>query len=112
MATRAFEDWAQSGRAIDVGGNRIWMADFPSLEPAAADPVFVLHGYPTSSFDWHGVLPTLRAHRRVVVLDLIGFGLSDKPEMGYSSGVKPFTMANLTKLGRSWTPTFFIRRLR
>ncbi|HEY7439137.1 MAG TPA: alpha/beta hydrolase [Acidimicrobiia bacterium] len=84
MATRAFDDWARSGRTIEVGDHRIWMADFPPLERATGDPVFVLHGYPTSSFDWHRVLPTLRAHRRVVVLDLIGFGLSDKPDQRYS----------------------------
>lgn len=38
----------------------------------------LLHGYPTSSYDWHAVLPLLGG-RRVLMLDFLGFGLSDKP---------------------------------
>lgn len=37
-----------------------------------------LHGYPTSSYDWHGVLPLL-AENSVLTLDFLGFGFSAKP---------------------------------
>lgn len=37
-----------------------------------------LHGYPSSSFDWRHVIELL-AGRRIVTLDFLGFGLSDKP---------------------------------
>lgn len=43
-------------------------------------PLLVLHGFPSSSFDFHLALPMLAAHRRVVLHDHLGFGLSDKPE--------------------------------
>ena len=45
----------------------------------------ILHGYPTSSFDYQRALPHLSAGHRVVVHDHLGFGLSDKPvDYGYS----------------------------
>jgi pimeloyl-ACP methyl ester carboxylesterase len=49
-----------------------------------AVPLLLVHGFPTSSFDWRHVLPLLGAQRRVVMLDLLGFGLSDKPDRAYS----------------------------
>ena len=41
--------------------------------------VTVLHGYPGSSFDWQEVARNLEADHRVVAVDLLGFGASDKP---------------------------------
>jgi len=43
----------------------------------AAPPLLILHGFPTSSYDFRGVIP--RLGRRVVTLDFPGFGFSDKP---------------------------------
>jgi pimeloyl-ACP methyl ester carboxylesterase len=40
--------------------------------------VLLLHGYPSSSYDYRGVVPHL-AGRAWVTLDFLGFGLSDKP---------------------------------
>lgn len=42
-------------------------------------PVVLVHGFPTSSHDWSALLPALAARRRVLALDLLGFGLSEKP---------------------------------
>jgi pimeloyl-ACP methyl ester carboxylesterase len=39
----------------------------------------LFHGFPTSSWDWHSVWPTLTRHRRVLAFDFLGFGDSDKP---------------------------------
>jgi pimeloyl-ACP methyl ester carboxylesterase len=46
--------------------------------------VLVLHGFPTSSHDWHHVLEELGRRHRVVLLDMLGYGLSDKPDQRYS----------------------------
>jgi pimeloyl-ACP methyl ester carboxylesterase len=40
--------------------------------------VLLLHGYPSSSYDYRMVIPHL-ARRAWVALDFLGFGLSDKP---------------------------------
>jgi len=37
------------------------------------------HGFPTSSWDWHLLLPYLEKTYRVLVFDFPGFGLSGKP---------------------------------
>jgi pimeloyl-ACP methyl ester carboxylesterase len=49
-------------------------------------PVLVLlHGWPTSSFDWFNVAGQLSAQFRVCALDFPGYGFSDKPHgWGYS----------------------------
>lgn len=38
------------------------------------------HGFPTSSWDWHLLLPALQKKHRVLVFDFPGYGLSGKPE--------------------------------
>ena len=50
-----------------------------------ANPALViLHGYPTSSFDFREMIPFLEDDYFVAVLDFPGFGFSDKPQDGYS----------------------------
>jgi len=39
----------------------------------------LFHGFPTSSWDWSRVWPTLTARRRTLAFDFLGFGDSDKP---------------------------------
>jgi pimeloyl-ACP methyl ester carboxylesterase len=41
--------------------------------------VLLLHGWPTSSFLWRNVVPAIARERRVLALDLPGFGGSAKP---------------------------------
>jgi pimeloyl-ACP methyl ester carboxylesterase len=45
------------------------------------------HGFPTSSWDWHSLLPRLEKTHRVLVFDFPGYGLSAKPlNRDYSLG--------------------------
>ena len=77
------EDWAARGQVHDVGGHRLFAVDLPAADEQA-EPVVILHGFPTSAFDWHHVLDDLAGRRRVVALDFLGFGLSAKPDRRYS----------------------------
>ena len=43
----------------------------------------LLHGIPTSSYEWRNVIPELTALGRVVAPDLVGYGASDRPELAY-----------------------------
>jgi pimeloyl-ACP methyl ester carboxylesterase len=45
--------------------------------------LLVLHGFPTSSFDYRLVVERLAATRRVVLFDMLGYGLSEKPDVAY-----------------------------
>jgi pimeloyl-ACP methyl ester carboxylesterase len=40
----------------------------------------MLHGFPTSSWDWAKVVPLLAGRLRVLSFDFLGFGDSDKPQ--------------------------------
>lgn len=78
------EAWAARGRHIEFDGHQIWMADLGPSVAASGPPILVLHGFPSSSFDWRHVVDPWRAlGRRVVLFDFLGFGLSDKPDLRY-----------------------------
>ena len=87
MAKTAAEvvgEWEARGYRLAVEGGSVWAIDLPATDPAAGDPIFVLHGFPSCSFDWRDVIEPMRGGRRVVLFDFLGFGLSDKPDYRYS----------------------------
>ena len=52
------------------------------VETGEGEPVVFLHGNPTSSYLWRGVIPHLASLGRCIAPDLIGMGDSDKLEDG------------------------------
>jgi pimeloyl-ACP methyl ester carboxylesterase len=80
----SYESWLQSGARVPVtlGGERHEVFVRSSGSGAWCS---LLHGFPTSSFDWHRVVPALGARRHLLTFDFLGFGDSDKPaEHDYS----------------------------
>lgn len=76
--------WRDRGRLVPTRDGDVWTLDMPGGD-AGATPVLLLHGFPSSSYDFAGVVNRLTARRRVVALDFPGFGLSCKPrDHGYS----------------------------
>ncbi len=70
--------WAREKRFADVLGRRM-----AYIERGVGPPIVFLHGNPTSSFLWRGVLPQVEASgRRLIAPDLIGMGDSDKIPAG------------------------------
>lgn len=72
------EDWQARGSLMDFSGHNIFYID----EEATSDPrgtVLLVHGFPSASWDWWKIWPTLNKHYRLVAMDLLGFGFSDKP---------------------------------
>src|SRR5271170_5828654 len=80
----AVAQWEAQGRYRQLGGFEIFTVDRPPAEPTDLEPVLVLHGFPTSSFDFHGVVGGLARTRRVLALDLLGYGLSAKLDLAYT----------------------------
>jgi pimeloyl-ACP methyl ester carboxylesterase len=70
-------DRAMRGEFLDVGGARLYY--FAAGTRGGGEPIVLIHGFPTSSHLWQDVAPLLPDGRRVVVLDLLGFGRSDPP---------------------------------
>ncbi len=81
-ADRANEVWRSeypfASNTIQVGANRINYVD-ESAAAADSDPVLMVHGNPTWSFYWRRMIGSLSPQRRVVAVDHLGCGLSDKP---------------------------------
>lgn len=56
------------------------------VESGEGDPIVLLHGNPTSSFLWRGVVPELAGLGRCIAPDLVGMGDSDPlPDSGPGS---------------------------
>jgi haloalkane dehalogenase len=54
------------------------------VEAGEGRPMLFLHGNPTSSYLWRNILPAAARHGRAIAIDLLGHGLSDKPDVAYT----------------------------
>ena len=50
------------------------------VEEGRGEPVLFVHGQPTWSYLWRNVIPPIARRYRAIAIDLMGFGLSDKPQ--------------------------------
>ncbi|XP_026721569.1 mesoderm-specific transcript homolog protein isoform X1 [Athene cunicularia] len=75
----ALLSWRSSGGYFTYKDQNIFYRDSTGAV-GSSDVVVLLHGFPTSSYDWCKIWEglTQRFHR-VVALDFVGFGFSDKP---------------------------------
>ncbi|NXK51102.1 MEST protein, partial [Chauna torquata] len=75
----ALLSWRASGRFFTYKDQSIFYRDSTGAV-GSSDVVVLLHGFPTSSYDWCKIWEglTQRFHR-VIALDFVGFGFSDKP---------------------------------
>jgi len=64
---------------LNVGSHRINYVDESGTESEGRDPVLMVHGNPTWSFYWRRMIGSLSPRRRVIAVDHLGCGLSDKP---------------------------------
>lgn len=91
-----FAEWRSQGRYVTgASGHRMFVLDVPcnSTDTCTTEAVAVVHGFPTSSFDWRHALPLMMRTHRVVLVDHVGHGLSDKPPPGVSNGSFSYSVA-------------------
>lgn len=101
---RARKQTVTEERMIGVGGGvRLHVLTAGPAGTAKGTPVLLLHGFPQSSYAWREIItPLVDAGYRVIVPDMRGYGLSDKPRRtkDYASPVLVSDMKNLlTALG-------------
>ena len=66
------------------------------VDEGAGPPILFLHGNPTWSFLYRKVITALRGSFRCVAVDLLGFGLSERPEAyGYTAQEHARTVGEL-----------------
>lgn len=88
-------DWLSTGDFLSYQGHRIFFR-----VAGQGAPLVLIHGFPTSSWDWHAVWEALADRYQLIAMDLLGFGASDKPvDFAYSiaaqAGVVEAVLAHL-----------------
>jgi pimeloyl-ACP methyl ester carboxylesterase len=74
--------WQQTGEYFYCAGGPV----FYHLTRPATEVLLCLHGFPTSSFDYHKIWPGLIEKFPVLAFDMIGYGFSAKPpDWGYTT---------------------------
>ncbi|WP_339526488.1 alpha/beta fold hydrolase [Pseudomonas sp. EA_35y_Pfl2_R111] len=70
----ALADWRSAGRDFSFNGHgiRYWTA-------GQGEPLLLIHGFPTASWDWHYLWSALAERYQVIACDMLGFGDSAKP---------------------------------
>ena len=83
-------------KTIEIDGNTIRYVE----EGASEENLLLIHGLGASAERWEHVIPQFAKNYRVLVPDLIGFGLSDKPVVDYTTDyLSEFIRKFLKKLG-------------
>ncbi|MEM7414095.1 MAG: alpha/beta fold hydrolase [Gemmatimonadota bacterium] len=82
------------------------------IDEGQGDPILFVHGNPTWSFLYRGIIIRLRKHFRCIALDLPGFGMSERPAaFDYTPGehasivrdlIQHLDLTNLTVMGQDW----------
>ena len=72
----SIQQWRERGHFTRLLNREIFFLDSGQQEKPA---IFLIHGFPTSSWDWATIWPALSESYRVVALDMLGFGFSEKP---------------------------------
>lgn len=64
----------------DIEGTRVRYLD----TGGEGEPVVMIHGFASSLETWDAVRPAIEKNRRIIAMDLKGFGWTDRPEGDYS----------------------------
>ena len=72
----ALDDWRAQSQAFHFRGHtiRYWTAG-----DTQAQPLLLIHGFPSASWDWHRLWAPLAERYRLIACDMLGFGYSAKP---------------------------------
>ena len=75
------ELWRAQGEYQSLLGHQIFCIDSGATQQYSPQTsvLLLIHGFPTSSWDWLPMWGDLIKNYRVIALDMLGFGFSDKP---------------------------------
>jgi pimeloyl-ACP methyl ester carboxylesterase len=96
--------WSRHGALATINGRRIFIRE----RSGAGPPVLLLHGYPSSSYDWRDLFEAL-GDRRLIAFDFLGFGLSQKPvEQVYSLHMQADLVESVVRLCAGGEPVVLV----
>ena len=88
---------------VEHGPYRVFVRD----QDGSGPPVLLLHGYPSSSYDWRELMARVPG-QRTTSFDFLGFGLSDKPKQHLYSLLAQADLAQAVALRHGDEPIFLV----
>jgi pimeloyl-ACP methyl ester carboxylesterase len=79
--TKSAEVTAPGGRILELSNGEVQVVEHG---PRKAAPIVLIHCFSCAIDWWDGVTPLLERDHRVVAVDLLGHGGSEKPDSGYT----------------------------
>ncbi len=70
----SLQNWKNSGSFFSYKNYQIFYK-----EEGAGIPLLLIHGFPTSSWDWNKIWDSLIKKYKVYAIDMLGYGFSSKP---------------------------------
>lgn len=85
MKSPELQEWKATGEFIKYKDFNVFVKQLGDPLASPHQTLLLIHGFPESSFSFHKVVNgLLRTFDRIVLLDMIGYGWSDKPLQNYS----------------------------
>ena len=79
--TKAASVTEAGGKILDLSGGDLEVVE---QGPKTAAPIVLIHCFTCAINYWDAMIPALARHHRVIAVDLLGHGGSEKPSSGYS----------------------------
>ncbi len=79
--------WEASGAYITYGPfqHRLFVKQLGNPKAASEKTLLLIHGFPESSYSYHAIVEgMLKTFDRIILFDMLGYGLSDKPTDNYA----------------------------
>jgi pimeloyl-ACP methyl ester carboxylesterase len=103
VLTPRVQAWRDAGDFDEFRGHRIHVRRIEGHDPV----LVMLHGFPSSSYDFSRLLPLTGDHA-VLAFDFLGFGLSDKPRRHDYTLLEQADLASYLALSRFHGRSFFV----
>lgn len=85
--SQEIKDWESTGTYISYGPfkHKMFVKQLGSATATADKTLLLIHGFPESSYSFHKIIDgMMKTFDRIVLFDMLGYGLSDKPTEGYT----------------------------
>ncbi|MEZ5042087.1 MAG: alpha/beta hydrolase [Saprospiraceae bacterium] len=79
--------WEKSGSYLFYGPfqHQLFVKSIGDAQASAQKTLLLLHGFPESSYSYHAIVTgMLQTFDRIILFDMLGYGLSDKPTEGFT----------------------------
>ncbi|MBE9548318.1 MAG: alpha/beta hydrolase [Proteobacteria bacterium] len=87
MMSAKLAAWKSDGERINFGpfSHKVFVKQVGNPKAVAEKTLLLIHGFPESSYSYHAIVDgMMNTFERIILFDMLGYGLSDKPTENYS----------------------------